>query len=133
MLKIAAKKEKGNCYPDLTIPSTSVGKREGWEEWVEDGADTEGPIKNHETSVTERSRRQSTWTGEQEHDSSKAEEGSMPTGDTDDSSSARLENEKEDVEEGPTVNQPEGCVVYRMLQTPISPDFFAFLDQTSVR
>ena len=42
----------------------------------------------------------STRKGKQESDNSEAEEGSEPAEDTDDSLSARLENEKEEVEDG---------------------------------
>ena len=56
-----------------------------------------------------------------EWNSSSAEEGSMPTGDTDDSSGTGLDNEKKEVEEGPPP-PPEGtCVQIAVDATPPGP------------
>ena len=57
----------------------------------------------------------SMWKGDQESDSSEAEEGSILTGDTDDSTSVWLEQEKEKVEEGPPP-QSEGYHVQNVAE-----------------
>ena len=54
------------------------------------------------------------WT-EQQSDSSEAEEGSKPTGDTDDSSSAPLRNAEEVVGKGPP-SPPEGQCVQNVVE-----------------
>ena len=67
----------------MLVQGQRLGRKKAWEEWVEDWTDREELLKSHERSVPKHSRQ-------------KFEEGSMPTGYTDDSSSARPETEEEE-------------------------------------
>ena len=90
LLNTAAHREEGNCDPDLPIPSTSVGRREAWDDWVENGADRGLCDQECERNLSRHShRRLGTWEDEPEFDSSEAEEGSKPTRDADDRDSMR--------------------------------------------
>ena len=45
LINVASGKDEGNGYPDLPVPGQRVGRKEGWEVWVEDEADREGILK----------------------------------------------------------------------------------------
>ena len=76
--KIASRREEGSAYPDLPIQSIHVGRKEAFAKWFEDGADREEFISIMSRSILTNSL--GARKGEQDTDSSEAEEGSKPTG-----------------------------------------------------
>ena len=76
--KIASRREEGSGNQDLPIPSLRVGRKEAFAKWFEDGADREELISIMIQSILTNSL--GAWKGEQDTDSSEAEEGSKPTG-----------------------------------------------------
>ena len=57
-LGLDKKVSEGSGYEDLPVPGTRVGRKEAWEEWVEDGDAQRTATQSHERSVSKHSRQQ---------------------------------------------------------------------------
>ena len=118
--KIASRREEGSGCPYLPIPNIRVGRKEAFAKWFEDGADREELISIMFQNMLTNSL--GAWKGEQDADSSEAEEGSKPTGTR--TTGRVLGNSEEVVEEGPPP-PPEGqCIQNAVEASPPGPPGF---------